>query len=101
MRFRANLIIDGVPPYAELDWPGHQLSAGETVLTAIARTQRCAATNVDPSTGNRDLQLPHSLVGYLGHSDFGIYLKVKHGGRITAGDNIEITDSAAANLPFE
>ena len=100
MRFRANLVIDGLEPFEELDWPGQQLQVGETSLTAIARTQRCAATNVDPSTGNRDLQLPRSLMGYFGHSDFGIYLKVSLGGRIAAGDTISIAQPAAADLPF-
>ena len=100
MRFRANLVIDGLEPFAELDWPGQQLQAGETILTAVARTQRCAATNVDPLTGNRDLQLPRSLMGFFGHSDFGVYLKVNRGGRIAAGDTISIAQRAAADLPF-
>ena len=100
MRFRANLVIDGAAPFEELDWPGQQLQAGKTILTAIGRTQRCAATNVDPSTGNRDLQVPRSLMGLFGHSDFGIYLKVSRGGRIATGDTISIAHSAAADLPF-
>jgi uncharacterized protein YcbX len=101
MRFRANVVIDGAPPFAELDWPGRQLSAGETLLTVTERTQRCAATNVDPSTGERDLQVPRSLMDLYGHSDFGVYAKVERGGRLAAGNTLSPVDSLPGELPFQ
>ena len=52
---------------------------------------RCAATNVDPDTGIRDLEVPQALTRHLGHSDCGIYAEIVKGGEIAQGDNIEIT----------
>lgn len=91
-RFRANIVVDGIPPLAELDWIGATLRAGDTALEAIARTKRCAATNVDPETGMRDAAIPRTLLSHYGHSDFGIYLKVAAAGTLTVGDILEITE---------
>jgi len=51
LRFRANLYIDGVAPWAEFGWLDKQLRVGPTNLAVFARTRRCEATNVDPTTG--------------------------------------------------
>ena len=58
---------------------------------AAKRITRCAATNVDPDTGFRDLEVPEALTRHLGHSDCGIYAEIVKGGEIAQGDNIEIT----------
>ncbi len=100
MRFRANIVIDGAEPFSELDWLNRQLCAGEAIMTIADRTKRCAATNVEPGTGNRDLQLPMRLMDLYGHSDFGIYLSVDRGGAISVGDTITIAERAHAGLPF-
>jgi uncharacterized protein YcbX len=89
MRFRANVVIDGLPPFAELDWIGKRLKLPSVTLSATDRTDRCAATNVDPQTGTRDMNLPQHLMGLYGHLDFGIYLTVTDGGTIAVGDTIE------------
>lgn len=100
-RFRANLIIEGVEPFAELDWVGAPVEIGDARLVVTKRTERCAATNVDPKTGARDLTLPRSLMGLFGHTDFGIYLRVTKGGEIAAGDRVAIgAASEASGLPF-
>jgi len=57
-------------------------------LAVFARTQRCDATNVDPSTGARDMAIPALLQRSLGHSDFGIYAKVVTGGELIAGARV-------------
>ncbi|HSM41180.1 MAG TPA: MOSC domain-containing protein [Afifellaceae bacterium] len=88
MRFRANVVVDGLPPFAELEWVGRGLKLPSVTLSCIDRTDRCAATNVDPRTGARDMTLPKSLMGLYGHIDFGIYLTVTHGGTIAVGDTI-------------
>src|SRR5947208_1511321 len=51
LRFRANLYLEGVEPWAELGWMGTEIGVGEARLTAFARTTRCDATNVDPARG--------------------------------------------------
>jgi hypothetical protein len=85
LRFRANLYIDGVAPWAEFGWLDKQLRVGPANLAVFARTRRCEATNVDPTTGARDMAIPAWLTRSVGHSDFGIYAKVVTGGELVAG----------------
>jgi uncharacterized protein len=59
-------------------------------LKIVKRIVRCAATNVDPDTGIRDLEVPQALLRTLGHSDCGIYAVVVEGGEIAARDEVEI-----------
>ena len=87
LRFRANLHLDGLKPWAELDLVGREFTAPSGVrLRVTKRTQRCAATNVDPATGIRDLAIPKALVQCLGHADCGVYAEVLAGGRLAEGD---------------
>ena len=89
LRFRANIYIDGIAPWREFDWLERELMVGEdVVLRVFKRTQRCAATNVDPATGERDLQIPRALHSAFGHADMGIYATVAAGGGIAVGQAV-------------
>ena len=55
---------------------------------AYARIDRCAATNVNPETAERDLTLPRDLLKAYGHPDCGIYLSVVEGGELGTGTPI-------------
>lgn len=88
LRFRPNLVIDGLEPWAEFTWLDRQIVAGSARLVGFARTSRCEATNVDPQTGARDMAIPAALMRTWGHTDFGIYARVESGGRIGKGDAI-------------
>jgi len=90
LRFRGNVYVTGWPAWSELDLVDMTLSIGAARLKIVKRIVRCAATNVDPDTGLRDLELPKSLLRTLGHADCGVYAEVIHGGEIAAGDSIEI-----------
>ena len=91
LRFRANVYVEGWPAWSELDLLGKALAVGPTTrLKVIKRIVRCAATNVDPDTGIRDLNLPQTLMRTYGHADCGIYAEVTGAGEIAAGDAIEI-----------
>ncbi len=59
-------------------------------LKVVKRIMRCAATNVDPATGIRDLTIPKTLQQNLGHADCGIYAEVIAGGEIKPGDTIGV-----------
>ncbi|RUP08285.1 MOSC domain-containing protein [Hyphomicrobium sp.] len=92
-RFRPNLVIGGLEPWSELDLVGKKIRiSGGTVLQVFKRTERCAATNVDPETGVRDMKIPSFLSKTLGHSDFGVYARVIDGGSVHLGDTFEIVD---------
>jgi uncharacterized protein YcbX len=59
-------------------------------IKVVKRIVRCAATNVDPDTAMRDLEIPQALLRHLGHADCGIYAEVIQGGEIEQADRIEI-----------
>ncbi len=90
LRFRANIMLEGVPAWAELGWLDKRLRVGGAALDVFHRTQRCDATNVDPRTGARDMAIPAVLQRQFGHADFGIYGKVAAAGEIAVGDRPEI-----------
>lgn len=86
LRFRANIYLDGLPPWREFDWLEREISIGECRLKIFKRTVRCAATNVDPRSGARDMAIPALLERNWGHSDFGVYARVIEGGLLAQGD---------------
>lgn len=91
LRFRANVYIDGIEPWAELAWLNRDIRIGEQVQAKVfKRTQRCDATNVDPATGIRDFALPAIIRRTWGHSDLGVYATVETGGRLMTGDRLVV-----------
>jgi uncharacterized protein len=89
LRFRANLYVTGWPAWQELDMVGRKLAIGDGVeVKIVKRIVRCAATNVDPVTGARDLEIPNTLMKTFGHADCGIYAEVLTGGLIAVGDSL-------------
>ncbi|HEY5795668.1 MAG TPA: MOSC domain-containing protein [Bosea sp. (in: a-proteobacteria)] len=96
LRFRGNIMVEGLEPWAELDLAGRELTTTSGArLEVIKRIERCAATNVDPQTGARDLQLPKALMTAFGHVDCGIYCKVLAGGLLAEGERFEIAPAPA------
>ncbi|WP_376988782.1 MOSC domain-containing protein [Bosea sp. R86505] len=96
LRFRGNIMIEGLAPWSELDLVGRELTTASGVkLQVIKRIERCAATNVDPQTGARDLQLPKALMTAFGHVDCGIYCQIMAGGRVAEGERFDLIDRPA------
>src|SRR5258707_734721 len=71
LRFRANLYVSGWPAWQEFELLGQTLAIGETRLKVVKRIVRCAATNVDPETAARDLNIPSAIMRRLGHNECG------------------------------
>jgi uncharacterized protein YcbX len=90
LRFRANIYFDGLPAWQELDWVGRTLKVSAVEMRVTKRTRRCAATNVNPSTAERDMALPALLQQTYGHADNGIYAMVTKGGVLTPGDVVVV-----------
>ena len=88
LRFRANLYVSGWPAWREFDLLGSTIRAGGAEMKVVKRIVRCAATDVDPDTGMRDLTIPHTLMQNFGHADCGVYAEVTAGGEIAVGDAI-------------
>ena len=91
MRFRGNLYLEGLPAWEEMRWPERHICVGDVVLDVVEPIGRCAATNVDPTSGERDLNIPKSLKSGFGHVDCGIYATVATGGLLNVGDEVMIT----------
>ena len=63
LRFRGNVYVTGWPAWSELDLVGKEVSVGAHArFKVVKRIVRCAATNVDPLTGIRDLNIPKALM---------------------------------------
>jgi len=91
LRFRPNVVVDGLPALAELDWPRDMpLTIGGIAFEVVKRTERCAATRVDPGRGVRDHDVPRLLMRTLGHTDCGVYLRVAAPGRVAVGDELTL-----------
>jgi uncharacterized protein YcbX len=91
LRFRGNLLVEGLEPWAELGLVGALLEGPDGLrLRVTQRTQRCAATNVDPVSGLRDLEIPWTLDARLGHRDCGVYAEVVAGGTLRDGHALTV-----------
>jgi uncharacterized protein YcbX len=89
LRFRANLYVEGWPAWREFDLLNTEFTIGPSVrVKAVKRIVRCAATEVDPDTGIRDIEVPRTLMKTYGHMDCGIYAEVIEGGGIAVGDQV-------------
>ena len=88
LRFRANLYVEGWPAWHEFELVDRTLAIGDARLKVVKRITRCAAVNVDPDTGARDLAIPQALMQRLGHNECGIYAEVIAAGTVGVGDAI-------------
>lgn len=88
LRFRANVYVSGWPAWHEFDLLDREIIAGSARLKVVKRIVRCAATNVDPQTGIRDLTIPQTLMQNFDHMDCGVYAEVIGAGEIAVGDKI-------------
>lgn len=89
-RWRGNLWIEGVPPWAEFDWIGRTISIGAVTLRIEDRITRCRATEGNPETGIADADTLGALNRHVNHQDFGVYARVLEGGHIALGDPVAI-----------
>ncbi|MDQ2081305.1 MOSC domain-containing protein [Xanthobacteraceae bacterium Astr-EGSB] len=88
LRFRANLYVEGWPEWSEFDLVGREILIGAARAKVMKRIVRCAATNVQPGTGTRDLAIPKTLMQHFGHADCGVYAQIIAGGDVAVGDAV-------------
>jgi uncharacterized protein YcbX len=84
-RWRANLWVDGIAPWAEKDWVGETIRIGDVSFRVECEITRCKATMANPETGRRDADTLGALDA-LGHQEFGVYATVLDSGTLSAGD---------------
>ena len=86
LRFRANVYFDGEVAWREHDWIGAEIGLGAARLRVVSPITRCAATEVNPATAARDLDIPAALDRNFGHINMGIYAEVISAGEVALGD---------------
>jgi hypothetical protein len=91
-RFRGNIYLEGLDPWAEFDWLGREIAISGARLEITQRIDRCAATNVDPETAERDLNIPKDLQRGFGNVGLGVYGCVTAAGRVATGDRLVSPD---------
>ena len=90
LRWRGNLLIDGLAPWEEFDLIGKTLNLGGARLEIVEPITRCRMTEANPETGRRDADTLAALRESFGHQDCGVYARVLEGGPIREGDTIEV-----------
>jgi uncharacterized protein YcbX len=81
-----------LPAWTETGLVGRSIELGPVRLRVVKRIQRCAATEVDPETAARDIDVPDALYRLTGDDDCGIYAEVVTAGRIALGDPLRVVD---------
>jgi len=92
-RFRTNIVIDGVHPWAELDWVGGRIRIGTVEFDLVKSKIRCLATHANPRTGERDLPVMKILVRAFGQEEptFGVGMLTRGAaGDIHVGDTVSL-----------
>ena len=91
-RFRANIVIDGLPAMKELELTKKKIRVGSVVFDVFCNTPRCRATNFPYRSKVLDINLPQRLNQIYDHIDFGIYLKPLIAGQIFLNDRVSVID---------
>jgi uncharacterized protein YcbX len=94
VRFRPNVVVNGVAPFAEDHW--HTVRIGEVTYRKTQRCDRCAVTTIDPGTLVSGKEPIRTLARHRradGKTWFGIRLtpvEVRANSMIAVGDRVEI-----------
>ncbi len=89
LRFRANIHVSGGAEWADFALVGQEVMLGRARLRVWKRIVRCAATEVNPGTAERDANPPRALRQAFGHIDLGVQAEVLEGGLVAVGDALE------------
>ncbi|MBB97481.1 MAG: hypothetical protein CML68_23140 [Rhodobacteraceae bacterium] len=88
-RFRINLWLDGLAPWAETDLLLHDITLGTARLTPVEPIERCRAPDASPATGARDVSILKLLQDGWDTRNFGINFKVATPGTLSVGDLLQ------------
>jgi uncharacterized protein YcbX len=89
-RWRGNLWVGGLAPWAETGLVGRRMAIGKAVVEVRAHITRCKATTVSPETGVADADTLAALNAAFGHQDFGVYAMVVEGGQVALNDMVTL-----------
>lgn len=89
-RWRANIWIDRLSAWDELDWIGKTVRIGAAEFEIREHCVRCMVTATNPMTGARDVDTLGVLQSAFGHRNFGVYAFVTKSGPVACGDPCEV-----------
>ncbi|MCF2872914.1 MOSC domain-containing protein [Octadecabacter sp. G9-8] len=89
-RWRANIWLDGIDAWNELDWMGKTIRVGEAEFEIREPCVRCMHTAANPVTGHRDADTLGTLKTSFGHTNFGVYATVVKSGHVAIGDQAQV-----------
>lgn len=89
-RWRGNLWIDGLAPWAEFDMVGARVKIRAVTLEISEPIVRCRATETDAHNGVYDFETRRILRTQFGHENFGVYARVIDDGDIALGDEFRV-----------
>jgi len=90
-RFRPNVVVEGIEPFAEDRWRG--FSIGATRFEAVKPCARCVVTTIDQETGERGAEPLRTLATFRrGDSGalFGMNVVHRDRGTIAVGDVVRV-----------
>ncbi len=99
-RYRGNLLVEGLPAYAEYGLIGKVLRIGGTRIAITKSIARCSATSVNPDSTEVDTNGPRLLATYFGHIHCGVYGTVLESGLLETGAEIHIEDDSSEAEEF-
>jgi hypothetical protein len=90
LRFRHNIVIDGVAEWQEQSWVGGKVRIGSVEFETVVPKVRCLATHANPLTGVRDLEVMQTLARAFKQQQptFGVGMLSSAGGEILLGDTV-------------
>lgn len=98
LRFRGNVLVEGLAPFEEFALIGSIIRLGGVRLAIRSTIERCPATTVNPTTTEVDVNVPRLLNSACGHLHCGIYGQILETGDVRAGDEITVEDPAPREL---
>ncbi len=102
LRFRANVVVEGAPAWAEDTW--RRIRIGAVVFRVAKPCDRCVMTTIDPETAGRPNPVePIRTLGRFrrdarGGVMFGQNMVPEGTGSVHVGDTIEVLESGPANV---
>ncbi|NOT67074.1 MAG: MOSC domain-containing protein [Methylophilaceae bacterium] len=95
LRFRSNIVIEGLEAWEELNWVGRKICIGQVIFDGVAMKGRCLATHVNPDFGERDITVLKTLANTFNQDKptFAIGMVTNGaGGQVHIGDKVSLVD---------
>jgi uncharacterized protein len=95
LRFRSNIVIEGLEAWEEQSWVGRKIRIGQVIFDAEISKGRCLATHANPISGKRDLPILKTLITAFNQErpTFAIGMVTSGaGGQIYLGDKVSLLD---------